>query len=67
MNVWAFLMLASGGLFAGGVSALAWDRIPAWRRMPSADFRTDFGGVIHEGRPGAAGAARRGGGGQLRL
>ena len=46
MNVWAFLMLVSGGLFAGGVSALAWDRVPAWRRMPSAEFRTDFGGVI---------------------
>jgi hypothetical protein len=46
MNVWAFLMLVSGGLFAGGVTALAWDRIPAWRSMPLAQFRTDFGGVV---------------------
>lgn len=47
MNAWAFLMLVSGGLFAGGATALAWDRIPAWRRMPLAEFRTDFAGVIH--------------------
>jgi hypothetical protein len=47
MNVWAFLMLVSGGLFAGGVSAVAWDRIPAWRPgMPLAEFRTDFAGVV---------------------
>jgi hypothetical protein len=46
MNIWAFLMLVSGGLFAGGVMALAWDRIPAWRSMPLAEFRTDFGGVV---------------------
>ena len=46
MNVWAFLMLVSGGLFAGGVSALAWDRVPAWRSMPLAEFRTDFAGVV---------------------
>jgi hypothetical protein len=46
MNVWAFLMLVSGGLFAGGVTALAWDRIPAWRSMPQAEFRTDFAGVV---------------------
>jgi hypothetical protein len=46
MNVWAFLMLVSGGLFAGGVSALAWDRIPAWRSMPLAEFTMDFAGVV---------------------
>jgi hypothetical protein len=39
-------MLATGGLFAGGVTALAWDRIPAWRNMPLAEFRTDFAGVV---------------------
>jgi Domain of unknown function (DUF1772) len=48
MNVWAFLMLVSGGLFAGGVSALAWDRIPAWRSMPVAEFRRDFAGVVQK-------------------
>lgn len=47
MNVRAFLMLVSGGLFAGGVTALAWDRIPAWRSMPLTEFGTDFAGVVH--------------------
>ena len=46
MNLWAFLVLVSGGLLAGGVLALAWDRIPAWRSMPLAEFRTDIGGVV---------------------
>jgi hypothetical protein len=46
MNVWAFLMLVSGGLFAGGVTALAWDRVSAWRSMPLDEFRTDFAGVV---------------------
>jgi hypothetical protein len=46
MNVWGFLMLVTGGLFAGGVTALAWDRIPAWRSMPPAQFGTDFAGVV---------------------
>src|SRR5512132_4106360 len=46
MTVWEFLMLVSGGLFAGGVSALVWDRVPAWRSMPLAKFRTDFAGVV---------------------
>jgi hypothetical protein len=46
MSVWALLMLVSGGLFAGGVWALAWDRVPAWRSMPLPEFRTDFAGVV---------------------
>jgi hypothetical protein len=46
MNVWAFLMLVSGGLFAGGVTALAWDRVSAWRSMPLDEFRTDFAVVV---------------------
>ena len=46
MNLWAFVMLVSGGLFAGAVLALAWDRIPAWRSMPLAEFSTDFAGVV---------------------
>ena len=67
MNVRAFLMLVSGGLFAGGVTALAWDRIPAWRSMPLTEFGTDLRGCGPQGRPGAAGAARGGHRGQLRL
>jgi hypothetical protein len=47
MNVWAMLMLVSGGLFSGGVTALAWERIPAWRSIPLPEFRADFAGVVH--------------------
>jgi hypothetical protein len=47
MNVWAFLMVVSGGLFSGGVTALAWERIPAWRGIPLSEFRADFAGVVN--------------------
>jgi hypothetical protein len=33
-------MLLSGGLFAGGVSSIAWERIPAWRPTDLSQFRT---------------------------
>jgi Domain of unknown function (DUF1772) len=46
MNVWAFFMLVSGGMFAGGVMVIAWDHVPAWQRMPLAEFRTDFARVV---------------------
>ncbi len=46
MNVWVFLMLVSSGLFSGGVTVLAWDRVSAWRSMPLDEFRTDFAGVV---------------------
>jgi hypothetical protein len=35
-------MVISGGLFAGGVVTIAWERVPAWRRMQLADFRVGF-------------------------
>jgi Anthrone oxygenase len=41
-DVWAIMMMISGGLFAGGVVSIAWERSPAWRTMPPADFRTGF-------------------------
>lgn len=47
MSVWAVLMLVSGGVFAGGVLAFAWERIPAWRTMPMPLFMTDFAVAIH--------------------
>jgi hypothetical protein len=39
---WAAPMLRSGGLFAGGVVPIAWERVPAWRTSDLADFRTGF-------------------------
>jgi Domain of unknown function (DUF1772) len=39
---WAVPMLISGGLFVGGLVAIAWERIPAWRASDLADFRTGF-------------------------
>jgi Domain of unknown function (DUF1772) len=39
---WAVPMLLSGGLFVGGLVAIAWERLPAWRATDLADFRTGF-------------------------
>jgi Domain of unknown function (DUF1772) len=35
-------MLISGGLFAGGVASIAWERLPAWRATALADFLVAF-------------------------
>lgn len=48
MSVWAILMLVSGGLFTGGVAVFAWERLPAWRRMPRERFKADFAGAIRK-------------------
>jgi hypothetical protein len=39
---WAGAMMVSGGLFAGGVVSIAWERVPAWRTTDMSDFRTGF-------------------------
>jgi hypothetical protein len=41
-EVWRVLMMISGGLFAGGVMSIAWERVPAWRSTPASDFRVGF-------------------------
>jgi Domain of unknown function (DUF1772) len=41
-NWWAIPMLITGGLFAGGVVSIAWERIPAWRSAELADFQAAF-------------------------
>ncbi|HEY3022432.1 MAG TPA: DUF1772 domain-containing protein [Actinomycetota bacterium] len=41
-EMWVVGMLVSGGLFAGGVMSIAWERIPAWRRTQRAEFRIGF-------------------------
>jgi anthrone oxygenase-like protein len=38
----AWLMLASGGLFAGGVLVVAVERTNLWRRMPVEQYADDF-------------------------
>jgi hypothetical protein len=38
----AISMLISGGLFAGGVVSIAWERLPAWRVAELSKFRVDF-------------------------
>jgi hypothetical protein len=43
VNEWfAIFMLISGGLFAGGVISISWERIPAWRETDLRDFRFAF-------------------------
>ena len=42
MNLWTGVMLAAGGLFAGGAATFAWSRVPIWRRMPLREFISDF-------------------------
>jgi Domain of unknown function (DUF1772) len=43
MSEWfEILMLVTGGLFAGGVLLIAWERIPAWRESELSDFRGAF-------------------------
>jgi hypothetical protein len=41
-QLWAIAMMVSGGLFAGGVMSIAWERVPAWRRTHLPDFRIGF-------------------------
>jgi hypothetical protein len=35
-------VVIAGGLFAGGVVSIAWERIPAWRTPDLTDFQTAF-------------------------
>lgn len=39
---WAISMLISGGLFAGGVVSIAWERAPIWRETDVLEFRAGF-------------------------
>jgi amino acid permease len=43
MSEWLeILMLVTGGLFAGGVLLIAWERVPAWRASELSEFRAAF-------------------------
>ena len=46
MDVWAALMLVSGGAFAGGAATFSWSRVPIWRTMEPAPFGHDFAATI---------------------
>jgi hypothetical protein len=41
-ELWATVMMVSGGLFAGGVLSIAAERVPAWRTIRLPDFRIGF-------------------------
>jgi hypothetical protein len=43
---WTMAMLISGGIFAGAVITIAWERIPAWRSMELAEFRHSFADTL---------------------
>ena len=44
--MWAIPMLVAGGVFAGVVTFVAWERIPAWQAMDGHEFRRHFGHSI---------------------
>ena len=44
---WAIPMLIAGGLFAGGVALIAWERGPAWRASDLPAFRIAFAHTLH--------------------
>src|SRR5918992_2865588 len=46
--MWEIPMLVTGGLFAGVVAFVAWERIPAWRSMDAAEFQRHFRHSIHK-------------------
>jgi Anthrone oxygenase len=45
-ELWATAMVVSGGLFAGGVMSIAWERVPVWWTMATPEFRSGFAGTL---------------------
>jgi Domain of unknown function (DUF1772) len=45
---WTVSMLISGGLFTGGVVAIAWERIPAWRESELLAFKDAFAHTLRQ-------------------
>jgi Domain of unknown function (DUF1772) len=43
---WAIPMLFGGGLFAGGVVSIAWERLPAWQAADPLEFRAAFANTL---------------------
>jgi Domain of unknown function (DUF1772) len=42
IELWTVAMMVSGGLFAGGLVSIAWERVPAWRTERVSNFRQGF-------------------------
>lgn len=47
----AWLMLAAGGLFAGGILFFAVERVNLWRRMPVEQYAIDFRRSLYRADP----------------
>ena len=50
-QIGAWLMLASGGLFAGGVLIVAVERTHLWRHLPVEQYATDFRRTLYRVDP----------------
>ncbi len=40
-------MQVAGGLFAGGIMVVAFERVPQWQRMPVEQYAVDFRRTLH--------------------
>jgi hypothetical protein len=47
----AWLMLAAGGLFVGGIFYVAVERVNLWRRMPIDQYVVDFRRAVYRADP----------------
>jgi hypothetical protein len=51
MHVWMMLMLGAGGLFAGGATFVAVERVWVWRQLSLVDYSIDFRRSLHRVDP----------------
>jgi Domain of unknown function (DUF1772) len=51
LRPWVILMLASGGLFTGGLVWYAWERVWIWRRLSLDEFAVDFRRSVRKADP----------------
>lgn len=46
MDFVILVLIVSSGLFTGTILTIAWDRLPAWKKMSPGTFKTDFAQTI---------------------
>lgn len=46
MDIFIFIMLLCGGLFAGGTLAITWSKLSSWKTLTFLAFKDDFGRTI---------------------